>query len=132
MTWRKDHPTQAGDGPLADPKRTPGLQTLLLFLCTGLLVLLVVLACWVAGLRQTVAELHHERYALYNQMSLRPVGLPVRFVIEEPECSSKLIRSLGIRNVHVSRLLPSTPYVGPGVPLPPRAPLSSVRPVGIR
>ena len=44
---------------------------------------------------------------LHTREPLPCKAVPTRFVIEEPECANKLLRSMNVTNVHI---LPAAPY----------------------
>ena len=76
-------------------------DALLLTLLIVVVVLLILLAIWAAGLRQGLAAIE-ERRDFENKVDA--LKLPVRFVIDEPECANRLLEEMGIENVRVRRL----------------------------
>ncbi len=63
-------------------------------LATILLMLLIV--TWL------VADLRHQvREKIELQDKLDKFKLPARYILEEPECSNRLIRAMGIANVRI-------------------------------
>jgi len=68
------------------------MQTMML---AATLVLLLILT-WL------VADLHNQvREKMELQDRLDTFKLPIRYILEEPECSDRLIQAMGIENVRI-------------------------------
>ena len=62
------------------------------------LCLLLLLAFWMADLRQSIMELEQRRDF---ENKITALMLPISFLTGEPECANILLAEMGIDNVHV-------------------------------
>ena len=80
------------------PKRKMTWQMILVICVVGLLVTNVLVIAKLALGLERLKSCQHKRESLPCQ------AVPTRFVIEEPDCANKLLRSMNVTNV---RILPA-------------------------
>ena len=77
------------------PKRKMAWQMILVICVVGLLVTNVLVIAKLALGLERLKSCQHKRESLPCQ------AVPIQFVIEEPECADKLLRSMNVTNVHI-------------------------------
>ena len=70
-------------------------QIILVVCIAGLLVANILMLGKLALALEELRSCQHRRESLPCQ------AVPIRFVIEEPECANKLLRSMNVTNVHI-------------------------------
>jgi len=89
------------------PKEKMATQRILMVCVLLLLVANILLTA------KTVLDLERLKSCEHGRESLPCQAVPIRFVMDEPECADKLLRSMNVTNIHILPSgVPDFPQVG--------------------